>query len=241
MWSPTTTSDELYHHGILGQRWGKKNGPPYPLDAEDHSAAEKKAAKKAAKAERRAERKERKKAKKEFKAEKKAAKAEEKRQKILREGSLNDIRKLKGNISNSEYSEVFKRLENEQKLAEFDAKKIKTGKEKMEAVAGSLKTIDNATSSAVSLYNRGAKIYNTIAKKKGWEPQKLPIIGEDDKDEEKAKKAAKDYFINKATPDQINATKSNFSGEDLGKAMARVKTNESFEEFYKKYKEEKKK
>lgn len=33
----------LYHHGILGQHWGKKNGPPYPLDAGDHSASEKKA------------------------------------------------------------------------------------------------------------------------------------------------------------------------------------------------------
>lgn len=33
----------LSHHGILGQRWGKQNGPPYPLDASDHSVSEKKA------------------------------------------------------------------------------------------------------------------------------------------------------------------------------------------------------
>lgn len=34
--------DELYHHGIKGQKWGKKNGPPYPLGASDHSSAERK-------------------------------------------------------------------------------------------------------------------------------------------------------------------------------------------------------
>lgn len=33
----------LSHHGILGMRWGKKNGPPYPLGDEDHSASEEKA------------------------------------------------------------------------------------------------------------------------------------------------------------------------------------------------------
>lgn len=35
--------EELYHHGIKGQRWGKRNGPPYPLKPNDHSVAEKKA------------------------------------------------------------------------------------------------------------------------------------------------------------------------------------------------------
>lgn len=36
----------LEHHGIKGQKWGDRNGPPYPLKPSKHSAAEKKANKK---------------------------------------------------------------------------------------------------------------------------------------------------------------------------------------------------
>lgn len=32
----------LEHHGIKGQKWGDRNGPPYPIDYKDHSASEKK-------------------------------------------------------------------------------------------------------------------------------------------------------------------------------------------------------
>ena len=40
-WQWQSGSDYLAHHGILGQRWGKRNGPPYPLSAGAHSSAEK--------------------------------------------------------------------------------------------------------------------------------------------------------------------------------------------------------
>lgn len=35
-------SSELSHHGISGQRWGVRNGPPYPLDQKTHNAIVKK-------------------------------------------------------------------------------------------------------------------------------------------------------------------------------------------------------
>lgn len=44
IYNPYVRSElELYHHGIAGQKWGKRNGPPYPLSASAHSASEKKA------------------------------------------------------------------------------------------------------------------------------------------------------------------------------------------------------
>ena len=31
-------NNELYHHGIDGQRWGVQHGPPYPLSRSEHRA-----------------------------------------------------------------------------------------------------------------------------------------------------------------------------------------------------------
>lgn len=38
------SDDHIEHHGILGQKWGVRNGPPYPLSTEDRSSLEKKEA-----------------------------------------------------------------------------------------------------------------------------------------------------------------------------------------------------
>lgn len=41
------SSEDIRHHGILGQKWGKKNGPPYPLGGGDYTVTEQKAIEKA--------------------------------------------------------------------------------------------------------------------------------------------------------------------------------------------------
>lgn len=45
-YNPTPTNfydDYIAHHGILGMKWGKQNGPPYPLGSGDHSKSERSA------------------------------------------------------------------------------------------------------------------------------------------------------------------------------------------------------
>lgn len=41
--------EELHHHGIEGQKWGVRNGPPYPLDTSQMSRRERKLVSKASK------------------------------------------------------------------------------------------------------------------------------------------------------------------------------------------------
>lgn len=182
MW--TIEKNELYHHGIMGMKWGKRNGPPYPLHSGMYSAAEKKATKRALRQEKKA-------AKKQKKLQKKADIEEAKRQKILKTGTAKQLQKLKGNISNDEYQTAFKRLENERKLDELTTDQVRSVSERVNEAKNVLSSIDSASKSAVNIYNRGARIYNVVAKKRGWEPQELPIIPSENsekKDKDKDKK-----------------------------------------------------
>ena len=42
MYTEQMYKDSLAHHGILGQKWGVLNGPPYPLSYQSHSRIEQK-------------------------------------------------------------------------------------------------------------------------------------------------------------------------------------------------------
>lgn len=157
-------NDTLYHHGILGMKWGHKNGPPYPLGAGDHSASEKKAGWfKSLKAKRAAKKLKKKRAKSLEKArivrQKKAAEKKahdalmKNKDKVLAKGSASELMKYRGEITNQELRTAIDRLDLEKKLSSYSAAEKDAFRKKVDRAVAWGNTISDA-------YNAGSKLYN---------------------------------------------------------------------------------
>ena len=226
-WREELYSDELYHFGILGQKKGVRNGPPYPLGAGDHSAAEKRKNGGLLRrmAERRAEKKKKKKqqeriqkmqaakqAKVEAKKKQEADEAERKR--VLKEGSAEEVMKYKGKISNEEYQEVMARLDNERKMESYLADKGK------EAANAGLNKVGNEPVPKVE--TRESKL--KASKEKWNNMDNRERIEQVSKDTKMYAEAADNVVkAAKSTVNFVNAGISIYNAYALGKGMQQKK------------------
>lgn len=99
----------IKHSGILGMKWGDRNGPPYPLKNSQKSSAEKRLSKKSVKTQ------------KQKRIEKEQEKASENR----------------GKLSDDELSYRISRLESEIKLRELTEKNLHPGRKKVKEIMSS--------------------------------------------------------------------------------------------------------
>ena len=173
-------SNYLAHHGILGMSWGHRNGPPYPLDAKDHSAKEKKMgwikslkakgeAKK--KAKQRKANLEKARAAKQAKAAEaqKAKEFQERKEKILSSGSAKEVLKYKGNMTNQELNAALNRIQWERQLSDIAAKENKSNFDKVDDLmkkVGKVGDWANAGYKTYTAIERVVKLFDDVEEKK---------------------------------------------------------------------------
>lgn len=224
--------DELFfeHHGIKGMKWGIRRFQPYRqgmkvAGGKVVGAAKKvkqrfkdigdaRQKKKAAKAKAEAVKKAQatRKANADFEAEKKKA---------LESGSIEDLAKFKGKLTNEEYSKAFLRLQNEKKMSDM--------------VAANQKTVWDTIDKGMSIVQKVGGYANTIATaKENFTKLDKSFNGERDKAAEDAKKSIKDAEKNRALTQVTNITELdkvqkdyNLNADDYAKGLRLISTKEA--------------
>ncbi len=210
------------HHGILGQKWGDKNGPPYPLDPGDHSAKEKKAGWVKSLKNYHAEKKKKKQRQKALekarvaKAEKaKQAELQKKfeadKEKVLRSGKASEILKYKGQMTNDEMEYAIQRINKEERLYGLSAKEQQDSWQKIDKIFDKVGTITNWVNKAANAYSA---VDNLLKKFNGEEDDKSLI----------------DRLMKSGNLEEAYKNRDKMTADQLSKVMAKAKLNKQLDE-----------
>lgn len=146
-------NDYLAHHGRLGQRWGKRNGPPYPLS----TGAVNKAYKKKSLLTRHKEKKQRKELEKAAKtleeALKKKVDHENNKERVLREGSAREVYEYRNELTNKELQDVVNRIKSRNELEKLSREECEKGWNSINRVMKKVGDVKDWTKTGTEMYN----------------------------------------------------------------------------------------
>lgn len=171
-------SSELYHHGVDGQKWGQRHGPPYPLDTKAKRAAGYISRRKV----KRIERKDEKLRKQKIAAAKAQKEKEEqiakKKEQLMKKPNANEIYENRYIFTEDELRSLYNQL----KLYD-DVKKLKvpekTTYDKVKKASQIAGEAEKGMTATLKTLKGGAKLYNDfvdIGGDLGWWEKEVPKI-----------------------------------------------------------------
>ena len=177
----------IKHHGVLGQKHGVKNGPPYPLDEGDHSSSEESAAKKAGISVGTSSGKGSldnvESSTKKESTDKKETNSDISQKKPTKEDIVNsgDIKLIQSSMKDLNLTELQTAIAKRSLMIQVNKTANPSTVKKLQETTQTLKDISVSAENVISFYNTGAKILNSLT------TTSLPII--DSGTSKKAKKA----------------------------------------------------
>lgn len=187
-----TEHEYLAHHGVDKQKWGHRNGPPYPLNPTQMTESQKRANAHESwfKRKKREFEEKKRKAAEEKALHKKGLLTDKDKKDIYDKADIAEAYKHKSEYSNKEISNLLDRYNMQQvlsqKVANLEHKEKQKGIEKLHSMQNVMNAVVGAGSAGINLYNMSAAVSNAFF---GTD---LKSIKWGDKDKKKGKDKEKD-------------------------------------------------